>query len=137
PTYSPGVRVVAERLGRELEALGASVSFLDGNHLRAELGGNGEPLLVVGHSDTVWPVGTLASMPFRVDGDQAYGPGVYDMKACLVLLVEAIRLAGDERRALRVFVTRDEEMGSRSARPLLEAAADGVAAALIVEPPGS
>src|SRR5262249_1078126 len=51
--------------------------------------------------------------------------------------VEAIRLAGDERRALRVFVTGDEEMGSRSARPLLEAAADGVAAALVVEPPGS
>src|SRR5262249_24364172 len=137
PTYSPGVRAIAERIGRELEALGASVSALDGDHLRAELGGAGEQLLVVGHSDTVWPVGTLASMPFRVDGDHAYGPGVYDMKACLVVLVEAIRLAGGERRALRVFVTADEEMGSRTARPLVEDAANGVAAGLIVEPPGS
>jgi len=137
PTYSPGVRDVAERMSRELESLGASVSLLDGDHLRAELDGTGEPLLVVGHTDTVWPVGTLESMPFRVDGDRAYGPGVYDMKSCLVVLVEAIRLAGNERRALRVFLTADEEMGSPTARPLLEAAADGAAAALIVEPPGS
>src|SRR5919201_4093193 len=137
PTYSPGVRGVAERIGRELESLGASVSLLDGNHLTAELDGRGERLLVIGHADTVWPVGTLESMPFRVEGDQAYGPGVYDMKSCLVLLVEAIRLAGNERRALRVFVTADEEMGSRTARPLLEAAAQGVAAGLVVEPPGA
>jgi glutamate carboxypeptidase len=61
---------------------------------------------------------------------------VYDMKACLVLLVEAIRLAGDGRRTLRVFLTADEEMGSRTGRPLLENAADGVAAAFVVEPPG-
>jgi glutamate carboxypeptidase len=137
PTYTRGVRSVAERMGRELETLGADVSFLDGDHLRAELDGSGKPLLVVGHTDTVWPVGTLASMPFRVDGDEAYGPGVYDMKSCLVVLVEAIRLAGAERRALRVFLTADEEMGSPTARPLLEAAADGVAAGLIVEPPGA
>jgi glutamate carboxypeptidase len=137
PTYSAGVRVVAERMGRELESLGASVSLLDGNHLRAELDGRDEPLLLIGHTDTVWPVGTLESMRFRVDGDQAYGPGVYDMKSCLVLLVEAIRLAGDERRALRVFLTADEEMGSPTARPLLEAAAAGVAAGLVVEPPGA
>jgi glutamate carboxypeptidase len=137
PTYSPGVRAVAERMGRELEALGARVSLLDGNNLRGELEGRGEPLLLIGHTDTVWPVGTLESMPFRVDDDQAYGPGVYDMKSCLVVLVEAIRLAGDERRTLRVFLTADEEMGSRTARPLLEDAAAGVAAGLVVEPPGS
>jgi glutamate carboxypeptidase len=76
-------------------------------------------------------------MPFRIDGDNAYGPGVYDMKSCLVVLAEAIRVAGDERRALRIFLTADEEMGSPTARPLLEAAADGVAAGLVVEPPGS
>ena len=137
PTYSTGVRQVAERMGRELEALGATVSLLDGNHLCAELAGAGEPLLAIGHTDTVWPVGTLGTMPFRVDGDRAYGPGVYDMKSCLVLLVEAIRLAGTERRALRVFLTADEEMGSATGRVHLEAAAEDVAAALVVEPTGS
>jgi len=134
PTYSPGVREVAERMGRELEWLGASVSLLDGNHVCAELAGREPHLLLIGHTDTVWPVGTLASMPFRVDGDRAYGPGIYDMKSCLVVLLEAIRRAGDERRALRVFLTADEEMGSPTGRALLEAAAEGVAAALVVEP---
>jgi len=134
PTYSPGVREVAERMRRELDALGARVSLHDGNHLSAELDGAGPPLLLVGHTDTVWPVGTLEAMPFRVEGDRAYGPGVYDMKSCLVVLVEAIRLAGDDRRALRVFLTADEEMGSPTGRVLLEAAAEDVAAALVVEP---
>ena len=137
PTYTPGVRRVAERFGAELEELGADVTLLDGDHLRAELSGNGTPLLLSGHADTVWPVGTLATMPFRVKGDRAYGPGVYDMKACLVVMLEAIRRAGDERRALRVFLTADEEMGSLTARPLLEEAARGAAAGLIVEPPGA
>src|SRR5437764_7951140 len=98
-------------MGRELRALGATVALLDGNHVSAELGGAGSPLLLIGHTDTVWPVGTLAAMPFRVDGDRAYGPGIYDMKSCLVVLLEAIRLAGGGRRALRVFLTADEEMG--------------------------
>src|ERR1041384_5607554 len=91
PTYSPGVRAVAERMGSELEALDADVALLEGGHLRAELAGSGEPLLLLGHTDTVWPIGTLESMPYRVDGDRAYGPGVYDMKGCLVVLLEAIR----------------------------------------------
>jgi glutamate carboxypeptidase len=138
PTYSPGVRRVAELYARELEALGARTQFVDGDHLLAELDGDGPPLLLSGHADTVWPEGTLATMPFRVDGDTAYGPGVYDMKGCLVVMLEAIRLAGAEReRALRVFLTADEEMGSRTARPHLEQAAQGCAAAFIVEPPGA
>jgi glutamate carboxypeptidase len=134
PTYSPGVLRVAERLTAELQALGASVELHDGGHLVAELAGAGEPLLLLGHGDTVWPEGTLASMPFKIDGDLVYGPGVYDMKACLVILLEAIRLAGPHRRRLRVFVTADEEQASRTGRPLLESAAAGVAAALVVEP---
>ena len=105
PTYSEGVRAVAGRMARELEELGGETRFLDGNHLQAELAGEGERLLLLGHTDTVWPVGTLASMPFRVEDGRAYGPGTYDMKGCLVVLVEAIRRAGPARRALRVFLT--------------------------------
>ena len=134
PTYSPGCRDVAVRMGEELEALGARIDLLEDDHLRAELDGDGAPLLLSGHVDTVWPMGTLESMPFRIEGDRAHGPGVYDMKSSLVVMLEAIRRAGDERHALRVFLTADEEMGSRTGRPLLEAAADGVAAAFVVEP---
>lgn len=136
PTYTPGVRAVALRVGEELEQLGADVTLLDADHLRADLPGAGRPVLLSGHADTVWPVGTLASMPFRVDGDRAYGPGVFDMKACLVVMTEAIRRAGGERRAVRVFLTADEEMGTPTGRAPLLAAADGVAAAFVVEPPG-
>jgi glutamate carboxypeptidase len=137
PSGSPGAAAVSQRMAQELDALGASVELFDGGHLRAELPGAGRPLLVSAHVDTVWPTGTLASMPFRVDGDRAYGPGSYDMKACLVLLVEAIQRAGPGRRALRVFLTADEELGTPGGRPLLEAAAEGVAAAFVVEPPGA
>jgi len=136
PSGSAGVGRVAETMGRELEALGARVELLDGDHLRADLDGEGAPLLLLGHTDTVWPLGTLASMPFRVEGGRAYGPGVHDMKACLVVLLDAMQRADPRRRrALRVFLTADEEVGSVSGRPLIEAAADGVAAALVVEPP--
>jgi glutamate carboxypeptidase len=59
------------------------------------------------------------------------------MKGCLVLMLEAIRRTGRDRRALRVFLTADEELGSPGGRPPLEEAAAGVAAAFIVEPPGA
>ncbi len=136
PTYSPGVRAVAERMGRELERLGADVRLLEGDHLVADLPGRGEPLLVLGHCDTVWPNGTLSELPFRVEDGKAYGPGVYDMKACLVLALAAVEQAGPDRRGVRVFLTADEERGSVTAREAMHEATAGVAAALVVEPTG-
>jgi glutamate carboxypeptidase len=132
--HRPGVRAVAERVAAELEAIGAGVAF-DGDHLVAELDGAGEPLLLLGHTDTVWRLGTLDSMPFRVAGTRAYGPGVFDMKGGLVVLVEALRAAGPGRRPVRVFLTADEERGSVTARDALRRAAGGVSAALVLEPP--
>jgi glutamate carboxypeptidase len=136
PTYSPGVHRVAARMAEELDALGGSARILDGDHVVAELAGAGEPLLLLGHTDTVWQEGTLETMPFRVEDGLAFGPGVYDMKGALVLMLEAIREAAAHRpRALRVFLTADEEQGSRTARKAMAEAAEGVAAALVVEPP--
>jgi glutamate carboxypeptidase len=129
-----GLRAVGERVASELERADGEVTFL-GDHLRAELPGTGEPLLLLGHLDTVWERGTLERMPFRVEGDRAYGPGAYDMKAGLVVMLDAIRRAGEERRPLRVFLTADEEIGSPTGGPLLQEAAGGVAAALVLEPP--
>src|SRR5260370_34182889 len=74
-------------LAREFTRLGAKVSVHRqervGNHLKAEFPGRAgaKPLLLLGHFDTVWPLGTLAKMPFRVDNGRAYGPGDFDMKA--------------------------------------------------------
>src|SRR6476469_3138249 len=89
PTGHAGVLAVAERMASELEALGCEVR-LDGNHVCAELPGQGRPLLLLGHTDTVWRVGTLAEMPFRIDDGVAFGPGVYDMKGGLAILVAAL-----------------------------------------------
>src|SRR4029077_6787848 len=124
PTYSPGVRHVAARMAEELDALGGSVRIRAAHHGAAALAGPGHPLLLLGHTDTVWQEGTLETMPFRVEDGLAFGPGVYDMKGALVLMLEAIRGAAvDRRRALRVFLTADEEQGSRTARKAMAEAA--------------
>lgn len=110
-----------------------------GNHIRVEIGPrNGErPILMLGHFDTVWPAGTLAGMPFKIDGPLAYGPGTLDMKAGLVLGIHALA-ALQEARLLRVPVvflfTSDEERGSLSSRPLIEQEAGRARAVLVLEP---
>lgn len=136
PTYGPGVRAVAERVAVELRALGAEVALLGPEgHLRAELPGEGAPLLVVGHTDTVWPEGTLARLPFRLDDGRVRGPGAYDMKAGIVIALAALRLSQDRRRRpVRVLLTADEEMATRTGREHLAAAAEGAAACFVVEP---
>src|SRR5215210_7130309 len=92
PTYDDGVRVVAERVAADLEALGGEVVLLGPEaHLRADFPGTGGRLLVLGHTDTVWERGTLERMPFRVEDGRAYGPGTYDMKAGLVVILGALR----------------------------------------------
>jgi glutamate carboxypeptidase len=122
-----------DRLAFELRALGGDVE-VDGDHLLAEFAGGGAPLLLSGHFDTVWPRGTLATMPWRVEDGRAYGPGVYDMKGGIVVLLEAIKRAQTDR-ALRVVLGADEEIGSLDSRRTIERAAQGAAAAFVVEPP--
>jgi glutamate carboxypeptidase len=122
-----------DRLARELAERGGRVE-LAGEHVYAELEGDGPPLLLLGHLDTVWPRGTLEEMPWRLEDGRAHGPGVYDMKGGLVVLLEALRRAHTEH-ALRVVLTADEEIGSPTARELLARAAAGAAAAFVCEPP--
>jgi len=124
-----------ERMAAELRALGGEVSF-DGDHVRAYFAGAGGPLLLLGHVDTVWPRGTLGTMPWRVEDGRAFGPGSYDMKGGLVVMLEAIRRAQTDR-ALRVLLTADEEIGSPTARKVIARAAEGAAAAFVCEPPDS
>jgi glutamate carboxypeptidase len=131
PTGETGA--IAARLERELEALGATVER-DGEHLVGGLGGDGAPLLVLAHMDTVWPLGTLEAMPWRADDGRAFGPGVYDMKAGIVVMLDAVARAG-ATRALRLVITADEEIGSPDGRRVLGRAAEGASAALVVEPP--
>ncbi|MEV5082913.1 M20 family metallopeptidase [Streptomyces sp. NPDC056159] len=91
------------------------------------------PVLLLGHADTVWPLGTLADWPFGVDGERVTGPGVFDMKSGLVLALEALGLAGDTGH-VRLLVTGDEERGSLTSRDLIEDVARDCSAVFVLEP---
>src|SRR6202008_4910841 len=125
---------------------GASVKILKqglrGNHLRVEWqqarGRSDGQILVLGHLDTVYPIGTIAKMPFRVAGGKAWGPGTFDMKGGLVLAlaaVDALRAAGVRTRKRVVFLwTSDEEIGSETSRRAIESEARRSDAVLVLEP---
>ena len=95
-------------------------------------------LLLLGHSDTVWPVGTLARMPFREAEGRLWGPGVLDMKAGLALAVFAVRALREMERPVRrqvaLQLNSDEEVGSPSSRSLTEEQARRSVAVLVLEP---
>ncbi|MEH0974335.1 M20/M25/M40 family metallo-hydrolase [Micromonospora sp. CPCC 205546] len=98
----------------------------------------GDPVLLLTHYDTVWPVGTLSDMPWSVDGDEVRGPGVYDTKAGIVaLLAAATRVVreGAPHPEIRVLVVADEEIGSPTATGLVRAEAGRARAVLGLEPP--
>jgi glutamate carboxypeptidase len=90
-------------------------------------------VLLLGHHDTVWPLGTLSGWPFDIDGDRATGPGCFDMKAGLVQLFHALSVL-PSRAGVTVVVNADEEVGSPTSRSLIEQAARDARAALVCEP---
>jgi len=98
-----------------------------GDHIlaRRTRAGSDKALLCIGHMDTVFPSGTVASRPFRIDGDRATGPGVLDMKGGLAVLLFAVRaLAATDSDALRrlsltILINSDEEIGSPTSRQLV------------------
>jgi glutamate carboxypeptidase len=96
------------------------------------------PALVLGHFDTVWPLGTLERMPFRVGDGRAYGPGIFDMKASLAILLTVLdqlrKNANPVRRPIWVLFTSDEEIGSPTSRDLIEKLAVDCAYVLVLEP---
>jgi glutamate carboxypeptidase len=98
----------------------------------------GGQILVLGHLDTVYPVGAIAKMPFRMAGGKAWGPGTFDMKGGLVLAlaaVDALRAAGVRTRKRVVFLwTSDEEVGSETSRRAIESEARRSDAVMVLEP---
>jgi len=113
-----------------------------GKHIRCEFALHGAKkqgqILALGHSDTVWPLGTLAAMPFRQSKGRLWGPGVFDMKGGLAFFIFAMRalweLEVPVARRVILQVNSDEEIGSPSSRALTEDAARKSAAVLVLEP---
>ncbi len=147
-TDKPALDRLARIVAAEWRRRGAGVRLLRqspaGDQVRAEwrpAGSRGNaPILLLGHLDTVYEIGTLQKTPFRIRGGRAYGPGAFDMKSGLVIAlfaVEALRaLKLRPRRPIVCLWTPDEEIGSRSSRAAIERQARASCAALVLEPAG-
>jgi glutamate carboxypeptidase len=136
-----------DALGKELEGLfhkaGGEVTMhrtdKSGDHLQADFeGGAGSRVLLLGHFDTVWDVGTLATMPFREEKGRLWGPGVLDMKTGIVQILFAIRclksVQGALSRPVSVLLVTDEEVGSESSRAITERMAKQCSNVFVLEP---
>ncbi|WP_433831576.1 M20/M25/M40 family metallo-hydrolase [Actinoplanes sp. CA-015351] len=131
-------------LAEVLEADAAQAGFTvtrephpTGDHLLWSLpasGVRGAPILLLSHYDTVWPAGTLEAMPWSVQGDVIHGPGVYDTKAGIAALLEAVT-GLTTHPEIRVIVVADEEIGSPTAGDLVRSEAGRAGAVLGLEPP--
>lgn len=146
PTTDPAaVNRLMDMAQRDLAAVGAEITRIPGrdgyaDNLVARAPGEGKPILMAGHLDTVWSNGTLTDMPFAVNGDQAHGPGIYDMKAGSFLGFNAMRsILGQKirtNRPITLLLTPDEEVGSPTSRDLIEAEGRKAECVLILEPAG-
>jgi len=113
-----------------------------GNHLQIDFKPSGpkqKPVLLLGHMDTVYPIGTISKMPCRVAKGRLSGPGVLDMKSGIALAIHAIEALlkwndGKLPRPVTVLLVSDEEVGSKSSRPITEYLAKKTAAVLVLEP---
>ena len=134
-----------DRCGRELqqrlEAIGGTVTRLAraeaGDHLRAEFGSGESQVLMIGHFDTVWPVGQIERMPLEFRDGCLFGPGVFDMKAGIavgLLAARALREASPSAGRLVMLWTSDEERRSRTSRAVIEEEARRSRAAFVLEP---
>jgi glutamate carboxypeptidase len=140
----PAVDRIAAFLVPKFAALGGRTqlhrSHEFGASLQIDFGGaaNRQPVLLLGHYDTVYPLGTLATMPCEIENGRLRGPGVLDMKSGIALMLHAIEALrawhGALPRPVTVFLVSDEEVGSHSSRAITEALAKQSAGVLVLEP---
>lgn len=131
---------LAERLDADGWQVERHARLEVGDVLEARLpgGSEGAASLLLAHYDTVWPQGTLATMPFRREGDAVHGPGALDMKAGIASAIHAVRavraVGAGLRGPITLLVTSDEETGSHHSRALIERLAADHDRVLVLEP---
>lgn len=135
----PAVDRAADKVSLWAAELGAKIkrykqkSF--GDVLELRFGPKSGPrALLLGHLDTVWPLGTLAQMPWREQDGKLYGPGVLDMKSGVVMALEAIAATAHLKVPVTLLLVSEEEIGSPISRPITEALAKQSAAVFVLEP---
>ncbi|MEP6924470.1 MAG: M20 family metallopeptidase, partial [Pyrinomonadaceae bacterium] len=147
PSYDmEGSRAVVARLGAAAKQL-ENVDSIEqiaapgyGDHLiiRAFSSLPEKPILLLGHTDTVHPRGSLATKPFRIEGDKVFAPGIFDMKSGGVLMFEVLRafeiLAIKPSHPIVILLSCDEEIGSPTGREIVEREASKAAFCLVIEP---
>lgn len=132
-TDREAVNWVAEWVKRKADALGAQTEIVSsghperGDHLVARWSGSDgslKPILVIAHMDTVWKKGTLQEMPFCVEADKIYGPGIFDMKGAIVFILTAIeiiqKLGRKTKRPITCLFNSDEEINSTTSRDVIQ-----------------
>ncbi len=136
---------IATFLAAKFEALGGRTQLHRSNNfgdsLQIDFAGKAscKPVLLLGHYDTVYPLGTLAGMPCKIDNGRLHGPGVLDMKSGIALIFHAIDWLQTWHhevlpRPVTVFLVSDEEVGSHSSRKITETLAKDSAGVLVLEP---
>ena len=137
-----GLDEVAEAFGARMRGLGMEVSIIEregwGNDVLGTLRGTGQGnVLLLGHIDTVYPVGTAAARPVRVEGDTAYGPGVSDMKGNIlagIYAIEALKaLDFNDFGEIRFLCVSDEEINVRHCQDVMQQACQDCQRALVLE----
>jgi glutamate carboxypeptidase len=139
--HPAGIKQFVDLLSARVSDI-AKVKRLPGGHARVEFNLPGAKkdgqILALGHSDTVWSLGTLRTMPFREEKGRLWGPGVLDMKAGIAFFIFAMRALREMDTPLSkkvvMQVNADEEIGSDSSRALTEEAAQSSIAVLVLEP---
>lgn len=141
--HKTGVDAVGEELIGAYEPLGFKAAVFKqpiyGNHILVQHTEAKQPaILLLAHMDTVYPVGTVKKRPFSIKGEQAYGPGVIDMKGSHVTAFAAIKALSSANpqaaKNVALLLTSDEEIGAPTGRPLIEEHGKGKRAVLVMEP---
>lgn len=140
--HKAGLDEMALWLAQRMRGLGMDATIIEretgGNDVLSVIRGEGEGnVLLLGHTDTVYPVGTAAARPVRLDGDTLYGPGVCDMKGCILSAIYALEallaLGYHSFKEIRFLCVSDEEITSRHSLDVMEQASHGSHGALILE----
>lgn len=128
-------RIAESMVDMATEWLGSPARLVSrGDRAMVRWGADQPRVLLLGHLDTVWPLGTLTHMPWRIEGDRMLGPGVFDMKAGIVIALAALASLHGEREDVGLLLTTDEEIGSPDSRGTIEQACANAEAALVFEP---